>query len=52
MVNAGKTLAEVEQALPETPDSPMFPTFTQTTYGELAKGYPPASPPWSNVIRR
>lgn len=52
MVEAGKSLAEVEAALPEPGASPMFMTFTQTVYGELTKGYPPASPPWTNLIHR
>jgi hypothetical protein len=51
MVNENKSLAEVEQALPEPGASPMFMNFTQTTYAELTKGYPTASPPWSNMIQ-
>lgn len=52
MVNANKTLPEVEQALPDAGDGPMFRTFTQTTYDELTRGYPPASPPWNNLVKR
>lgn len=52
MVNANKSLAEIEQALPEQPVNPMFHTFTQTTYNELANGYPSASPPWTNIVRK
>ena len=51
MVYSGKTLAEVEAALPEPGASPMFASFTQTVYGELAQGYPPASPPWRNLVK-
>jgi glyoxylase-like metal-dependent hydrolase (beta-lactamase superfamily II) len=51
MVYAGKTLAEVEQALPETGASPMFLNFTQTVYHELADGYPPQKGPWANLIK-
>ena len=51
MVAAGKTLPEIEQALPDQADNPMFLTFTQTVYAELTKGYPPASPPWANVVK-
>ncbi len=52
MVAQGKTLAEIEQALPDPTDNPMFLTFTQTVYAELTKGYPAPLPPWANVIRR
>ena len=52
MVYAGKSEAEVVQALPEVGSSPMFPTYTQTVYREIAGGYPPASPPWKNLVRR
>ena len=50
MVNANKSLAEVQQALPEPGANAMFLTFTQTVYNELTQGYPPASPPWANVV--
>ena len=49
MVYAGKSLAEVEQALPEPGANPMFPDFDQTVYAELSKGYPPAVAPWANL---
>ena len=52
MVYAGKTKAEVVQALPEPGASPMFATFTETIYDEFVKGYPPASPPWANLVHR
>lgn len=52
MVVQGRTLAEIEQALPDPTDNPMFLTFTQTVYAELTKGYPAPLPPWANVIRR
>ena len=51
MVDAGKSRAEVEAALPEPGASPMFLDFTQMVYKELTEGYPPASPPWTNLIR-
>ena len=50
MVYAGKTLAEVQQALSEPGANPMFPSFTQTVYNEFAKGYPPAVAPWANIV--
>lgn len=52
LVDQKKSLAEVEQALPEPGASPMFLDFTQTVYKELTLGYPPASPPWTNLIRK
>ena len=52
MVAQGKTLPEIEQALPDPTDNPMFLTYTQTVYAELTKGYPAPLPPWANVIRR
>lgn len=52
MVNQGKTLDEINAALPEKPLNPMFPTFNQTTYIELTKGSPPAVAPWMNIVRR
>ncbi len=51
MVDAGKSRAEVEAALPEPGASPMFLNFTQMVYKELTEGYPPASPPWTNLIK-
>lgn len=52
LVEQNKTLAEVMQALPE-PASPMpFPGFVETTYQELAAGYPAATPPWANLRRK
>ena len=50
MVQAGKTLAEVEAALPEPGANPMFASFTRTVYDELTKGYPPQHGPWTNII--
>ena len=52
MVNENKSLADIEQAFPEPDASPMFASFTQTVYAELTKGYPPASPPWYNLIHK
>ncbi|WP_174293410.1 MBL fold metallo-hydrolase, partial [Sphingomonas bacterium] len=52
MVEQKKTMAEVMQALPEPGASPMFLSFTQTVYKELTEGYPPANPPWTNLIVR
>jgi glyoxylase-like metal-dependent hydrolase (beta-lactamase superfamily II) len=52
MVNDNKSLAEVEAALPEPGANPMFLTFTRTVYDELTKGYPLASPPWTNLVKR
>ena len=53
MVLQGKSLAEVNQALPETVVNPMFPSFNQTTYTELTKGYPDeAKGPWVNLVHK
>ena len=51
MVAAKKTLDEIKKALPEPGQSPRFPVFAETTYDELTKGYPPAGPPWLNMVR-
>ena len=51
LVMQSKSLAEVEQALPDTPAGP-FATYTETVYKELTQGYPPASPPWTNLVRK
>lgn len=50
MVEAGRSRAEVEAALPEPGANPMFPTFTQTVFDELSKGYPPQKGPWANIV--
>lgn len=50
MVYAGKSLSEVEAALPEPGANAMFPDFDQTVYQELLKGYPPAVAPWANLV--
>lgn len=52
MIYQGKSLDEINAALPDKPLAPMFPTFNQTTYTELTKGYPPAVAPWANIVRR
>jgi glyoxylase-like metal-dependent hydrolase (beta-lactamase superfamily II) len=53
MVNENKSLAEVERSLPDPGVGTMpFATFTQTVYAELTKGYPPATPPWYNRIKK
>ena len=53
MVLQGKTLAEINQALPEKLVNQMFPSFNQTTFNELQKGYPgDAKGPWVNIVRR
>ena len=52
MVAQNKSLAEVEQALPEPDAIPVFMSFTQTVYKELTKGYPTAHPPWANFIKK
>lgn len=48
---AGKTLEEVNAALPEKIGNPRFPGFNQTTYEELVKGYPDAVPPWADLVK-
>lgn len=52
MVYAGKSFAEIDKALPEVIETPMFPSFNQTTYDELTKGYPPAVAPWANFLKK
>lgn len=52
MVEGGKSLVDVEAALPEPGANPMFLTFTQTVFKELTEGYPAASPPWTNLIQK
>ena len=53
MVLQGKTLDQINQALPETGVNPMFPGFNQTTYNELQKGYPgEARGPWYNLVHK
>ena len=51
LVLENKSLAEVLQALPDTPAGP-FATYTETVYKELTEGYPPASPPWTNLVHK
>ena len=50
MVEQGKTLAEVDQALPEPALDPRFLPYTKVVYQELTKGYPPAQSPWSGLL--
>ena len=51
MVVQGRTLAEIQQALPETAE-PMFLNYTETVYAELTRGYPPPRPPRANIVKR
>ena len=50
MVEQGRSLAEIEAALPEPDANPMFPSYTRTVFDELTKGYPVANPPWTNIV--
>ena len=52
MVVQGKTLAEIEQALPDRTEEPMFITYTEAVYAEMTRGFPPPRPPWANVVKR
>ena len=52
MVNQGKSLAEIQQALPDKTEEPMFITYTQAVYAELTRGFPPPVAPWANVVKR
>lgn len=52
MIEAGNSLAEIDAALPPEVGNPTFPSFNSTTYDELTKGYPPASPPWDSVAKK
>lgn len=45
----GKSIAEINAALPEAKTSPMFLSFNETTYFELMDGYPDAQPPWASL---
>ena len=49
MVREGKTVAEVQTAIPE--EASPFPTFVETIYRELTVGYPASTPPWANIVR-
>ena len=49
LVYQGKTLAEVEAALPEAKVHRMFLSFAETTYFELTRGYPEARPSWYSL---
>ena len=51
LVYQGKTLAEINAALPEAKVSPAFLTFNETTYFELTEGYPDALPPWVSLVK-
>ena len=42
LVDQKKSLAEVEQSLPDSVPGSRFPTFTRVVYEELTRGYPPA----------
>ncbi|HMO74374.1 MAG TPA: MBL fold metallo-hydrolase [Sphingopyxis sp.] len=52
MVEAGKSLAEIDAALPPEIANPRFPSFNRTTYDELVKGYPEQVPPWHSLVER
>ncbi len=52
MVIEGKTLPEIQQALPDKTEEPMFITYTEAVYAELTRGFPPPNPPWDNVAKR
>ena len=49
MVLSGKSIAEINAALPEAKVNPMFLSFNETTYFELTEGYPDALPPWASL---
>ena len=49
MVYQGKSLAEIEAALPEAKGNKMFLSFNETTYFELTQGYPVARPSWYSL---
>ena len=51
MVDEGKTLSQIQQALPDTTAESMFITYTQAVYAELTVGFPPPSPPWANIAK-
>lgn len=51
MIDAGKTLAEINVVLPPEVANSMFPSFNQTTYDELTKGYPEQVPPWASLTK-
>ena len=49
MVYQGKSLAEIEAALPEAKGNKMFLSFNETTVHELTRGYPVARPSWYSL---
>ena len=52
MIEAKKTLPEIEAALPQPDANPRFLTFAQTVYAELTTGYPPQTPPWFDLVKK
>ena len=52
MIDAKKTLAEIETALPQPDANPRFLTFAATVYAELTGGYPPQTPPWFDLVKK
>ncbi|QIB64902.1 MBL fold metallo-hydrolase [Kineobactrum salinum] len=51
MVEAGKSLAQIDVTLPPETANSMFPSFNYTTYDELTQGYPPQRPPWASLVK-
>ena len=49
MAYQGRSLAEIEAALPEAKGNKMFLSFNETTYHELTQGYPVARPSWYSL---
>ena len=49
LVFQGKSIAEINAALPEAKVNPMFLSFNETTLFELTEGYPDALPPWASL---
>ena len=51
MIAQGKSLTEIQAALPDHAANPMFEGFDETTYDELTQGYPGRIvAPWHNLV--
>lgn len=50
MIADGKTLEQIDEALPPEIGNPLFPSYNQSVFDELTRGYPEAIPPWDNVV--
>ncbi len=52
LIAAGKSLEDIDAALPPEVGNARFPSFNRTTYDELTKGYPEQAPPWASLVKQ